>query len=331
MTERPPVWFERAVLPAAVDDVAALADALGPPDASADDPYRDLKSALGAVVSTHVYNAAVMDRGPRLLVIARTGIGYDRVDLAAATERGIAVCNTPDGPTVSTAEHAVALMAAGAKGLKASEAKLRAGGTDDFYAGHRAVELDGKTLGVIGFGRIARRVAAIATAFGMSVKAYDPFLPDEAFAGVTRAADLHAALDADVVSVHVPLNEHTHRLIDAAALAAMRPGSVFVNTARGGLVDQDALLAALESGHLLAAGLDVTEPEPLPSGHPLLDRDDVIVTPHVASGTPESKERIFRTAFRQVLQVIGGEEPDHLVNPEVVDRLRRRWREEVPA
>lgn len=311
----PPVWFERYPLPEVAAEVEAAVRVLGPAELTPQDPYAMVEDAVAIVAGSHVYDAALMDRGPHLQVISRTGIGVDLVDVGAATNRGIAVCNTPDGPTVSTAEHAVALLLAAAKQIKASEAALRSGG-DDHYGRHRGVELDGKTLGLVGYGRIARRVAHIAAGLGMRMLAYDPHLPDDAFTGARRG-ELADVLGADAVSVHVPLTAETQGLFDAAAFAAMKPGAIFVNTARGGLVDQEALLAALDDGRLFAAALDVTDPEPLPAGHPLLAREDVVVTPHVASGTGDGKERIFRMAFRQVLQVIDGERPAHLVNPDV--------------
>nr|NIR39636.1 3-phosphoglycerate dehydrogenase [Actinomycetota bacterium]NIS34400.1 3-phosphoglycerate dehydrogenase [Actinomycetota bacterium]NIT97451.1 3-phosphoglycerate dehydrogenase [Actinomycetota bacterium]NIU21123.1 3-phosphoglycerate dehydrogenase [Actinomycetota bacterium]NIU69176.1 3-phosphoglycerate dehydrogenase [Actinomycetota bacterium] len=176
------------------------------------------------------------------------------------------------------------------------------------------------------FGRIARRVAGAGIGLGMRVRVYDPYVKHNGFpSSVTRETELAALLAAaDVVSVHVPLSDETRRMFDADAFAAMKPGSVFINTARGGLVDQDALLGALEEGRLFGAGLDVTEPEPLPPEHPLLHRPDVIVTPHVASGTQEGKRRIFRTTIAQVIHVLNGERPPHLVNPEVWDTVATR-------
>lgn len=317
---RPPVWLERHPLPAVAAEVHAAVTVLGPGEDRPADPFGDVAEAVGIVAGAYHYGADVLERAPSLRVLARTGIGVDRVDVAAATARGVVVCNAPDGPTVSTAEHAVTLMLAAAKGIKPSEAALRAG-SDGLYSGHRAVELDGKRLGLVGCGRIARRVAAAARGLGMEVTAHDPYLAAADFPpGVAQAASLEEALDADVVSVHVPLVEATRGMFDEAAFGAMRPGAVFVNTARGELVDQEALLLALDSGHLLAAALDVTVPEPLPADHPLLHRDDVIVTPHVASATPESRERIFRIAFSEVLAVLHGERPRHAVNPDVLDR-----------
>ncbi len=312
----PPVWFEREVPSELVAEVTADVRMLGP--ATDDDPYAGLAMATAAVVSMGRCDAAFMDRAPGLRVIARTGIGYDRVDLAEATRRGIAVCNTPDGPTISTAEHAAALMLMVAKNVKRSEADLRAGGSD-LYSRHVAIELQGKLLGLVGFGRIARHLAGIAGGLGMRLATYDPFLAEPDFVPpVTRAPSLDLLLaDADVVSVHVPLSAETRGMFGAEQFGRMKPGSIFINTARGGLVDGAALLAALDAGHLFGAGLDVTEPEPLPPGHPLLLRHDVVVTPHVASGTTEGKVRIFRTALEQVVRALAGRRPTHLVNPEV--------------
>jgi phosphoglycerate dehydrogenase-like enzyme len=301
--------------------VAAACTILGP--ATEDDPYAGVETALAAVVGAAPCDSAFLERAPNLMVIARTGIGYDTVDVGAATRRGIAVCNTPDGPTVSTAEHAVTLMLLVAKNVKAAEATLRTGTSRGYYVRHEGIELNGKVLGLVGFGRIARHVAGIASGLGMRVTAFDPYLDAASVpAGIDRAGTLEELLrTADVVSVHVPLTESSRGMFGAAAFAAMKPGAVFINTARGGLADQDALLDALGSGRLFGAGLDVTSPEPLPVGHPLLGRDDVVVTPHVASATAEGKVRILRMAFQEAMAVIEGRRPDHLVNPEVWERV----------
>ena len=316
-TKLPKVWFERQVLPDLADDVAGSVTMLGPADATPDDPYADLGEAEGVIASVDRYDAAFMERAPSLRIISRTGIGYDKVDIAAATERGIVVCNTPDGPTVSTAEHTITLMLMVAKNIKRAEEALR-NGDQDLYANHTSIELDGRLLGLVGFGRIARHVAGIAAGMGMQILAFDPFLDDSAFPEGYRAASLESLLgQADIVSVHMPMTPENEGLFNAAAFKTMKQGAIFLNAARGGLVDLAALTAALDSGHLFGAGLDVTAPEPLPSDHPLLRRNDVVVTPHVASGTTAGKRRIFRMAFDQVLQVLKGERPPHLVNPEV--------------
>ena len=314
---RPPVWFEREILPDLVPGVEALVTVRGPASAVPEDPYRELTSALGIVASQHVYDASLMDKAPDLKVIARTGIGYEKVDLSAATERGIAVCNAPDGPTISTTEHTIALMMMVAKNIKRSEAELRGGGSD-FYARHTGIELEGRRLGLVGFGRIARNVARIAVAMGMQASAFDPYLDPASFVGADRVESLDELLEvSDVVSIHVPLTAENQGLFNAARLAAMKRGSILINTARGGLVDLAALAEALDRGHLFGAGLDVTDPEPLPPDHPLLARLDVVITPHVAAGTAGAKRRIFWSAFEQVMQVLDGTRPPNLVNPEV--------------
>ncbi len=318
----PVIWFERPPVPGTEETVAANATVMM---GTADARWQGLDRAEGIIAGAYKYTAEVIAAAPRLLAIGRTGIGVDSVDLEAATARGVAVMNVPDGPTTSTAEHAVALIMAVAKCLKSAEQRLIEQ-TGEYYHHHRAVELDGKTLGLLGIGRIARQVAGVGTQLGMKVVAFDPFVAASRFPpGVEKVDSLEAILSqSDVVSVHVPLTPETHHLIDADALAKMQQGAVLVNTARGGLVDTDALLAALDSGHLLGAGLDVTDPEPLPAGHPLLGRSDVVVTPHVASGTPEARRRNLLGAFEQVMQVLRGERPDHLVNPAAWDRVLER-------
>lgn len=318
MADRHPVWFERPVLPGLRTVVEQRAEVLGPRTET--DPYAGLSAAQGAVVGASTFDADWISRAPQMRVIARTGIGVDKVDIGEATRRGIVVCNAPDGPTISTAEHTVALMLTVAKDLKGSARRLQKGETN-LYAGYTGVELSGKTLGLVGYGRIARRVADAGRGLGMNVVACDPYCPPVEFGATAPAASLERLLRAaDVVSVHIPLTDETAGLFDATAFGTMKRGAVFVNTARGGLVDHGALLAALESGWLFGAGLDVTEPEPLPPDHPLLNRDDVIVTPHIASGTADGKRRLFDTAFEQVLTLLDGERPPHVVNPEVWDR-----------
>jgi D-3-phosphoglycerate dehydrogenase / 2-oxoglutarate reductase len=281
----------------------------GGPDAIAD--------AQAVVASARVqYDAALMDRVPDLRVISRTGIGVDNIALEAATSRGIAVCNVPDGPTVSTAEHTVTLLMATAKQIPAATQALREG-RGDLFNEYQGLELDGLTLGLVGLGQIGRRVARICRAVGMRVLAYDPYV-DPAVAEsipVELVGDLDTLLRrADAVSLHAPLTEQTSGMINRDRLASMKPGAILVNSARGGLVDEAALLEALDSGHIGGAGLDVFDPEPPRADNPLLHRADVIATPHVAGATVASKDRLWRVAITQALQVLRGETPDNLVN-----------------
>lgn len=304
------IWIDRPFPEVDVDGH----DVVGP---SEDDMY----GADAVVVGGATWDGAMMDRLPGLRVLARTGIGVDAVDLAAATERGIAVTNTPDGPTVSTAEHAIALMFAAGKELPRQHARLRKA-TGDYALLNTAIEFDGLTLGLLAYGRIARRVARIASAVGMHVIAHDPFVFEADLAddpAQPELVDFDELLSrSDILSLHAPLAADTAQLFNAETFAKCKQGVVFVNASRGGLVDHDALLEALHTGQVSNAGLDVTDPEPLPPDHPLLSRDDVIVTPHTASSTTVGRRRMLDMALEQVSQVLAGQRPTHLVNTELV-------------
>jgi len=293
-----PVVFFDTPLPAAYRDlVEGRLEVVGPDSG--------LERAIAVIAGARVrWDAAMLAGGPSVRVVSRTGIGYDNIDLDAARERGVTVCNAPEAPSVSTAEHTVALMMAATKRLRTTTAIADRG--EKAPSVGIALELDGCRLGLVGLGRIARRVAAVGHALGMEVIAHDPFI-DAADSDGVRLVDLDEVFStADVVSLHAPGGEATRHLVDAARLATMRPGAVLVNCARGSLVDQDALLGALESGQLGGAALDVTEPEPLPAGHPLLGREDVVVTPHVASSTAAGRRRLYEHAIDNALAVLEG-------------------------
>lgn len=271
-------------------------------------PSLDERSRAEAILAGgERYDAAVMDTLPNLRVLARIGIGYDAVDVDAATERNILVTNTPEGPTTSTAEHTVALMMAVAHELTASAQRLRAA-TGDYVTLQNSMELDGRTLGLLGFGRIGQAVARMAEAIGMRVIVSDPLYADS----VTLDELLETS---DVLSLHVPATPDTTGMINTETLAKMKQGSILINAARGPIVVTDDLLAVLESGHLMGAGLDVTDPEPLDPDHRLLHMDNVIVTPHIASNTTAGRERMERMAFDQVAAGLAGDRPTELLNP----------------
>lgn len=286
-------------------------------------PGEPLSAANGAIVGAAIWDAARFDAAPQLHVLARTGIGVDTVDLSEATRRGVLVTNTPDGPTVSTAEHTIALLFAVAKTLPEHQQMLREA-AGSYTAASRSVELDGLTLGLVAYGRIGRRVAAIASAVGMKVVAHDPFLISDANVDDPSTVELvdfeELLTSSDVISLHCPLTDESRRLFRAETFGRCRPGLIFINAARGGLVDHDDLLAALDSGQVKAAGLDVTDPEPLPPDHPLLHRTDVIVTPHVASSTVAGRRRMLVMALEQAMLALGGSTPNHLVNRDVLHR-----------
>ena len=276
-----------------------------------------LASADGALAGSSLWSGDRMDTGPRLRVISRTGIGYDAVDLDEATLRGIVVCNAPEAPTISTAEHTMALLLHAAKSLTKNQQRLR-DQADNYYAANEAIELAGKTLGVVGHGRIGSRVTAAARALGMRTIAHDPYLSE--WPADVESIELEQLLSqADVVSAHCPLTPETALMFDAAAFASMRKGVVFVNAARGGLVDQHALVAALDSGHVASAGLDVTTPEPLPADHPLQGRDNVLITPHIASATDVGRRKMYSDAIDNALALLSGDPVTTCVNGGVFD------------
>jgi D-3-phosphoglycerate dehydrogenase len=266
-------------------------------------------------------DAALMDRiGPSLKLIAKPGIGVDNVDIAAATARQILVLNTPDAPTESTAEHAVALLMAVAKRVLVGDMFLRNDRTIP-RSEMIGTELLGSTLGVIGYGRIGRRVAEIcALGLRMNVLAYDPFitLNQPAPERVTLTDDLDGLLrQAQFVTVHVPLFPETRHLINERTMRLMAKGSYLINASRGPVVDEAALIRLLQEGHFAAVGLDVFDPEPPHPDNPLLQMRNVVVTPHIASSTDKGISAMMHGVADQVIQVLAGQRPPYLLNPEV--------------
>jgi D-3-phosphoglycerate dehydrogenase len=228
--------------------------------------------------------AAAMDASSRLRIVARHGVGVDDVDIAAAVARGILVTRAPGSNTQAVAEHTVAMMLALLKSLPALGAAIAGGAWRGTAAQVRDVA--GLRLGLVGFGAIGQAVARLAGGFAMTASAFDPVAPDAAFGTVARMRALPDLLAvADVLSVHCPLVPATHHLIDAAALARLPKGAIVINTARGGIVDEQALQAAIDAGHIAGAALDVFETEPPRADHPLRNHPRVIVTPHVAGVT----------------------------------------------
>jgi D-3-phosphoglycerate dehydrogenase len=291
----PVFFFDRVVPDGVAELVQGRAVVVGPDDV-------DLPRADVVIAGSRRWDGPAMDLAPRLRVVSRAGVGYDTVDVEAATARGVSVCFAPDAPTVSTAEHAVALLLAVTKDIDGWAKRSSAAGPGVLPG----LELDGRTLGLFGFGRIARRVATVARALGMNTIAHDPFaVSDEP--GVTLVDADALWRRSDVVSLHAPATPSTYHVVDATTLAAMRPGSFLVNCARGSLVDHEALLDALERGHLAGAGLDVTEPEPLPADHALRRLARVVITPHIASHTAVGRLRLYAHAVDNAFAALAGE------------------------
>ncbi len=282
------------------------------------DPHSDLAETIGrydalVIRSATQVTAELLERADRLKVIGRAGVGVDNVDVEAATRRGIVVANAPESTVVSAAEHAVGLLLALSRNIPQAHSALKEGRWE--RARYAGTELAGKTLGILGFGRIGQQVARLALGLRMRVVAYDPFVGPDRFRelGVDRADQPEALYaEADFLSLHLPLTPETEHSIGSEALAQMRDGVRLVNAARGELVDEDALVAALSSGKVAGAALDVFSSEPY-SG-PLLALDNVVVTPHLAASTGEAQDRAGVIVAEQVVAALAGEVVTNAVN-----------------
>lgn len=246
-------------------------------------------------------------RAPKLRFISRHGVGCDNLPLPMLAEKGVKVAITASANAIGVAEHAMMLMLAIARNLVAADAAVR-NGNFALREDGRAVELSGRTLLVVGMGRIGREVAARANAFGMRVIGYDEALPASVeIVGIERIGDLDAALgQADIVSLHIPSTKQTKGSFDAARLARFKKGAFLINTARGGIVDEAAMRAALEAGQLAGAAIDVFETEPLPTSAPVLGAPNLIVTPHNAAMTAEGARRMATHSAQAILDFIDG-------------------------
>jgi phosphoglycerate dehydrogenase-like enzyme len=282
---------------------------------SAADMRRLLADAVAAIVSTDPFDAALIAASPDLRVIARVGVGVDSVDVDAATVHGVAVTITPGANEATVADHAVALMLAALRRICEHDGAVREGRWHR-TGRHTPWLLTGSTVGLIGFGQIGRTVARRLAGFEVRVLVTDPIVPRD---GAVEAVGLDALLaQSDVVSLHAPLLPSTRRLIGARELALMRADAVLVNTARGGVVDEEALVEALERGQLRAAALDVFEEEP-PRTSRLLSLRNVVLSPHNAGLSIPSIEEMTRRATSSVIDVLRGGVPADLANPQVLE------------
>jgi D-3-phosphoglycerate dehydrogenase len=309
------VLVREAIAPAGVELLRERFDV----DVDADSDLAEIIDRYDAIVvrSATKLTAELIDRATRLKVIGRAGVGVDNVDVDAATRRGIVVANAPESTVVSAAEHTIGLLVALARNIPQAHAALKQGRWErKTYGG---IELAGKTLGVLGFGRIGQQVARRAGGLGMRVLAYDPFVAPDRFRelGVERVetpGEIYAA--AEFLTLHLPLTPETTRSIDAGAFAQMRDGVRLINAARGELVDEEALVAALTAGKVAGAALDVFSQEPY-SG-PLLEFDNVVVTPHLAASTDEAQDRAGVIVAEQVAAALDGGLVTNAVNIPVI-------------
>lgn len=294
-------------LPPAPDDLRAL--------------LTDAEGALTLV--TDQIDAKLLDTLPNLKVISNFAVGYDNIDVPAATARGVAVCNTPDVLTETTAEFAFALMMAAARRIPEGIDTVRTGEWKTW--GPQTLlgqDIVGATIGIVGFGRIGQAFARMCQGFSTRILVHHRH-PDQGLAaeyGVEFVTMDQLLGESDVISLHVSLNEDTHHLIDREALNTMKPTAVLVNAARGPVVDHDALVAALSDGRIFAAALDVTDPEPLPADHPLVALPNCLVVPHIASATVRTRDRMARLAAENILAFFNGIDPPAILNPDVLER-----------
>lgn len=339
-------------------DVVVLSKRLGPPGEedhrveeigatirsaalwTLDDIRRNSDASAFILGAVEPFDTQALAAVPRCRAIIRRGVGHDNIDVAAATRLGIPVANVPGASTEEVAEHALALLLALERRILSLNALVHAhvwGADPSALAPTRAGirRLSELTLGIVGFGRIGRALAAKASPLYARIAAVDPTLnvSGEAVEAVTFDALLTRA---DHISLHLPLTPDTQHLINAGVLGRLRPGAMLVNTSRGGLIDERALLHALDKGTLSGAALDVTEQEPINSASPLLDRDDLLLTAHSAYVSTAGSQDVIRRSVDAAISLLVGHHPEHLLNPEVLnspalriptlrDRLKARW------
>ncbi len=299
------------IVPIYADDEASYAEQL-----------RDVDAVIvGPKVNM---TAAVIAKLERCKLIQATGIGLDKIDVDAATAAGIPVTNVPDVFTEEVADQAFTLLLAVNRKLLYCHEMATSGRWAEAYAGlGQMPKIHGSTLGLVAFGNIARAVARRAQGFGMRVLAYDPFVAPETMTGLgvePRSLD-ELLRESDFVSVHAPHSKGTHHLMSEAQFSLMKPSAIFVNTGRGKVVDEPALIRALQEGRLAGAGLDVLEEEPPDPANPLLKMPNVVVTPHMASYSNEANVARRRRVGQEIAAVLTGKRPRNVVNPAVLERL----------
>jgi glyoxylate reductase len=321
---RPRVFVTRAIALHAIEKLRRHAEVEVWPRTTPP-PYAQILRRAGEVevlltMVTDRIDAALMASAPKLRVISNLAVGLDNIDVAAATAAGIAVGHTPGVLTDATADLAFALLMAAARRVAEGDREVRAGKWQTWgpavLLGH---DVWGATLGIIGWGQIGRAMARRGLGFNMRVL-YVGRSSRDTMEGTSRVSMARLLRESDFVSLHVPLTPQTRHLVGTKELAAMKPGAILINTARGGVIDQRALYRALKSGHLDGAGLDVTTPEPIASDDPLLKLPNVVITPHIGSASYTSRNRMAEIATENIIEVLRGRLPRFCANPQV--RLR---------
>lgn len=323
---KPKVFVTRSILAAGLDRVRDFCEAdiwpgeLPPPREVLLERVKGVEGIL-SLLTSKIDDDVMAAAGPNLKVISNYAVGYDNIDIPAATRRGVPVGNTPGVLTDTTADFAFALLMAAARRVVEADGYTRAGKWQTWGPSLLlGQDITGATLGIIGFGRIGKGMAKRAQGFDMEVLYYSPNCKPDPYAEAIGAqcVDLTTLLErSDFVSVHVPLNDQTHHLINKETLQAMKPTAVLINTARGPVVDTEALYEALRDQVIGYAALDVTDPEPIPADHPLLTLDNVIVAPHIASASYATRGKMATMAAENLIAGLKGERLPNCVNPEV--------------
>jgi glyoxylate reductase len=326
MTARPLVTVTREIPQAGLDLIAEVAELRVWPHEMPPTPEELselLDGAMGALtLLDDRIDGAVLDAHPQLKVVSNYAVGYDNIDVDDATARGVAVCNTPGVLTATTAEFAFALLLATARRIVEAADYVRSGKWHTWgpqvLLGRNVV---GATLGIVGFGRIGKELARMARGFDMRILVPDTTSHEEGAEEVGAELVPYEQLlrESDFISLHVALNDDTLRMFGAAEFEAMKSTAILINAARGRVVDTNALVHALTSGQILAAGLDVSDPEPLPVDHPLISLPNCTIAPHIASATVQTRTAMAEMAARNLIAAIRGERPEFIVNPEVFD------------
>jgi len=318
-----------------IDLLAAHAKVVIAPEPAEDILIPLIRDADALLIRSTRATMRMMEAGANLKVIGRHGIGLDNIDLTAATTMGITVVHTPGANTNAVAEHALWAMMHCARNFNKAERAFRDGkfctggslpGLVQKY-GYTTIELSGKTLGLVGMGRVAQRLTQLVKPLNMRVKAYDPLVNDEVFqsAGVERCLSISGVFDqADFISLHVPYSNETHHLVGAKELALMKDSGCVINTSRGGIIDEQALLQALKDGTIAGAALDVFEEEPPAVDMPLFTLDNVLVTPHMAAMTDLALVNMAVDVAKGIIEVLQNRRPQYLANPDVWGSLS--WR-----
>jgi glyoxylate reductase len=323
---KPRVFVSRIIAEKALEklsseaDIEVWQDELPPPYEVLTEKVRDAEGLLSLL--TDKVDATLMDAAPKLKVVSNLAVGYDNIDVLEATRRGIPVSNTPEVLTNTTADLAFTLLVSAARRVVEADKFTRAGKWKTWGpALMLGQDIHHATLGIIGLGRIGKEIAKRGRGFDMTVIYYDEYPAPaeiEKELGLRRVSTLDELLtEADFVTIHVPLTEKTRHLIGEKEFEKMKPTAVLVNSSRGPVVDQKALYNALKSGRIFSAGLDVTEVEPIPSDDPLLTLDNVIILPHIASGSVVTREKMALMAADNIIAGLRGKPLPNCVNPEV--------------